>query len=405
MKTFLLSYKQDFDVAHQEERARFLEKSYPGIPFIDDLELRLQNEAYDINRLRYTVRLKPRGMGETMAARRYNKTVARTSQQRLQVRSNNALMDRYEKVIDLLEHGALAAYYKELGLLCEDRIKVLEKKTYTGDAGLDELIDAENDNTKVHTRLFDEQKAITLIKRSIKMSMSADKGFDGFDTTGLVPVDSIIARVENGRFVLDTNNAHLDYFRLRLKLAEERYTLEKAERRRYLDFIGFSYDNGEMLDEMERRNEERSYNLNNAYRLEMCIAIPDLTRARHDIARRKIDYLSEKEDYEELKQEMSEKMNKDLEDLRSLIAQYRFLKARESEVDATSSLKKYLQMSAVDPLVLLSIKESIVKNHLDMAALKFSIMRNYIYVIDAAGLLSQQPLRNFLSAGTEVIEK
>jgi hypothetical protein len=158
-----------------------------------------------------------------------------------------------------------------------------------------------------------------------------------------------------------------------------------------------------MLDEITRRDDGKTYDMHNAYALQLGIKIPDITMARHDIARRKVDYLSEKENYERLKSELADQINKDQEDLRSLIAQYRFLKARESEVDATASLKKYLQMNGVDPLTLLSIKESIVKNQIDMCKLRFGILRNYIRVIDVAGELAKPPLRNFLSKSREIM--
>jgi DNA replicative helicase MCM subunit Mcm2 (Cdc46/Mcm family) len=146
------------------------------------------------------------------------------------------------------------------------------------------------------------------------------------------------------------------------------------------------------------------YDYNYAYQIEIGIRIPDLTMARYDLARRKADYLDEKEDYVRVKRELIDQKNKYKSDQHSFIAQYRFLKARETEVDANSSLKKYMQMSGVDPLILLSIKESIVKNHVEIEKLKYRILRNYIHVIDYCGVLSKQPLRNYLSTSQEVIE-
>ena len=97
------------------------------------------------------------------------------------------------------------------------------------------------------------------------------------------------------------------------------------------------------------------------------------------------------------------KMNKDESDIRALIRQYEFLTARENEVDAEASLKKYLELSGVDPLVLLSIKENLIKNSVEKKGVYFSILRNFIYVLDATGQLSRSPLRNYLSQQREVI--
>jgi hypothetical protein len=404
VKKILLSSLDDYEVKAQEQRAEFLKKgSYPGIPFIDDIELRLRDESYDINLLRYTVRIQPRGFGETSAAGRYNRSITGNSQLKFQLRKNAALKDRYLLIINSMEQNALLGLYDDLILLYEDRIKVMENKSNSLEFGLNDLIEAEDANTKLKTHMFDIKKTLGLIERKIAYSIG-DSLFSGIDTGGFADLDTIITFVEEDHFALDTNNVYLDYFRHQIRMAENRYNLEKAERRRYISFLGFSYDNGGMLDEFRRKGEGDEYDLDNAYALELGVKIPDLTMARHDIARRKMDYIAEQEDYDATKRELGEQIKKDQEDLHVFIAQYRFLKARENEVDATSSLKKYLQMSGVDPLVLLSIKESIIKNRIEIARLKFSILRNYIQVIDVAGQLSKPPLRNFLSKTQEIIQ-
>jgi hypothetical protein len=401
----LLSSANDNEVKVQEQRTGFLKKgAYSGIPFIDDLELRFRNSAYDIDRIRYTVRVQPRGVGETFAANRYAKSIAQSSRLKLLVRKNAVLKDRYLLAIELFEQSAINRSLAELSDIYTDKINVLEQKVNSMNFGLNELIQAEDDYTKVRTQILDVNKAIAVLRQKIGFYLN-DTGFTMLDTAGLVVIDSVIAAVERGSFSLDTENVYLEYFRQQIDLAKNRFDLEKAEGRKYISFIGFSYDNGDWLDEYAKRNDPgKSPDYNNAYMLELGIKIPDLTMARHDILRRKIDYLSEQDDYDELKRELGEKIKKDHEDLRSFIAQYRFLMARENEVDAASSLKKYLQMEGVDPLVLLSIKERIVKNHIDMSKLTFNILQNYIQVIDVSGELSKPPLRNFLSQKRGLLE-
>jgi hypothetical protein len=80
------------------------------------------------------------------------------------------------------------------------------------------------------------------------------------------------------------------------------------------------------------------------------------------------------------------------------VEQYRYLKARENEVDAQASLKKYLQMSGVDPLSLLDIKAAELRNRIKIQEVKYGILRNWIRVLDASGRLSREPLRNWLAA-------
>jgi hypothetical protein len=96
-------------------------------------------------------------------------------------------------------------------------------------------------------------------------------------------------------------------------------------------------------------------------------------------------------------------LKKDSEDIRVLIDKYKFLQAREEDVDAETSLRKYIEMEGVEPTRLLTIKESILKNRTRMQKVRFDILRNYIRVLDSSGLLAQDPLVNYLSPGREVI--
>lgn len=401
----LLASLNDANVKEIEGDAGCLKKgSYDGIPMIEDMELRLRNEAFDINRLRYTLRIQPRGFGETRSAHRYNKSFSLNFERNVLLAQNKALRDRYLQILDLMEQRTMEEQNKELIAVYEDMIKVMETKKYDVAAfDFNKLIDGEDQNTKIHNQIYELKRVYFNSRNSIENSLH-DTAFGEFDTTGFVDVDSVIGWVEHRDYSFDTNNVYLEYYRLQHELARARYDLDKTEMRRYISLLGFSYDNGTMLDEIVQRDRGRSYNFNNSYRVEIGVKIPDLTMARHDLARRKADYLSEKEDYEKVKLELISQMKKDKEDLLSFIAQYRFLKARENEVDANSSLKKYLQMSGVDPLILLAIKESIVKNHVEIAKLKFSILRNYIQVIDVAGELSKPPLRNFLSQKQEIMQ-
>jgi hypothetical protein len=116
-----------------------------------------------------------------------------------------------------------------------------------------------------------------------------------------------------------------------------------------------------------------------------------------------MDYSFKKSEYESLQKEMAAKIKKDLSDINAYIERYELIGARETEADAEASLKKYMQLSGVDPLVLLSIQESLIKNRFEKEKVYFSILRNFIYVMDVTGKLTEKPIRNFLSAQDELL--
>lgn len=398
----LLTAAKDPLVVSYEGEMR-VSKKYNGIPGIDNVEFRIRNTGFDEEDFLYSIRIKPRGIGETRAASRFNSTIVSNNEYKRKLLLNEAIYERYLLYVYLVEYKTLHEYYQELITLYNDRINVMESQAHSEKFKLEQLIKEENDRTKEWVACKEIEKNIQVLEQNAKRYLG-DSSFIAFDTNGLVNIETIIRRIEETDFVLDTNNAYLDYYRNKLELAEARFELEKAEGRRYIDMINFRYDNEDMADEIRNKNNFKDYSYKKAFAIELSFQIPNLTNSAADYNRRKASFLSEIEKYNKTKEGLEAKVRKDLADLNQLIAQYRYLKARETEVDAEASLKKYLQIEGIDPLVLLDVKEKVLKNKIQRAQIKYGMIRNYMYVLDNAGILSDMPIRNYLSEENEVVE-
>ncbi len=397
---FLATAEKDVSVGAQKEKVEFLEGSSKNMPVIDDIEVRIRNEAYQFDEQRYSLRVEPRGIGETKAGRDLYRTRTGYNRQRKELLITRALKDRYSLVVELLAKECMLQLQKELVVLYEDKLKVLEQKSGDLKFDLTDLIRVENKLTRFKFENIERERSVNRLKKEIGGYLSRED-FTAFDTAGFVTVKSISEWIEKNNFSLDTNNVYLKYDRLNFQLAENRLNLETAEGRRYISFFEFGYDHGRMKEELDEKTPER----NEAFIMNLGIRIPYINTDRHDINRRKLTYLSDKEDYLELKRELKERMEKDVGDIKVLVSQYSFLDARGSDVNAESSLKRYMEMEGVDPLILLEIRESIIENDIQKEKIKFDILRNYIRVIDVTGQLSQKPHRNYLSLKQEVITK
>lgn len=375
--------------------------AWPGLPYLRDVEFRLRNDALDPSNFRYTLRLDPLGYGEWSAARRANDAEVYRSRLRDRLLLNRALADRYVLAVDYRMGLELRGLNAELFAVLRDRITVMDKRKATTDFDLAGLIEAESELTKVRSQDLDTRRDLLVLEQRAAIQSAgagADTGFAGLDTAGWVDVESVIAEVERSAPAVDTGHVYLEFLKQGLALAEGRYAMEKAAGNRYLSFLSVSYDVGERLDEMRRRDDGKDYDLARAYILEAGFRLPFLTEGNAAINRRRAQLRDEKEDYRQRRAELEESMRKDIKDIGVLVEQYRYLKARENEVDAQASLKKYLQMSGVDPLHLLAIKAAELRNRIKIQEVKYGILRNWIRVLDASGRLSREPLRNWLAA-------
>ncbi|MDP6180615.1 MAG: hypothetical protein QGG48_12060, partial [Desulfatiglandales bacterium] len=87
--------------------------------------------------------------------------------------------------------------------------------------------------------------------------------------------------------------------------------------------------------------------------------------------------------------------------LNGLLEKYDILFAKKESGNSEASLKVFMRIEGGDPLVLIDLKESILERDVDMATIKAEIYSNYIELLDVSGKLSEQPLKNYISAGLE----
>lgn len=400
---FLASGMNDTVIVSQRSHLPILKNAPFSMPFIGDAEVRVRNRAVDFRGQRYTLKVEPRGIGETRALNQYKESQRQYEKVHLSYSLNELFLLRYIYFIDMLERKSLADGYEKLIHLYEDRIVVMEKLKNSTDFDLTDLIKAEKDLAKLLSERIEERQEVATANRYMQRQINDAIG-GAIDTAGLISVETIKKEVEAGEYRIEENNIYLSDLQAEFEISECRYNLEKAQGRKVVSFLEFSYDHGSLLDEYARRDDLKDYNLYNAYIIELGLKIPWMSNRNDDVARRQIDFLNDREDYLSLRKELSAKIEKDVSDLKAYIERYELMTTRETEADAEASLKKYLEIKGVDPLVLLTIQESLVKNRMEKEKVYFSILRNYIYVMDVTGRLTEKPVRNYLSEKHEVLE-
>ena len=86
-----------------------------------------------------------------------------------------------------------------------------------------------------------------------------------------------------------------------------------------------------------------------------------------------------------------------------MISQYDVLLEKKEASKAQSSFDIYRRMNGVSPLILLKLKESILKTDISIETITRHVYEKYIRLLDISGNLSAKPLKNYLSPDMEVI--
>ncbi|MGR3220494.1 MAG: hypothetical protein ACUZ8H_11875, partial [Candidatus Anammoxibacter sp.] len=369
-----------------------LSSSSSNTPLFDKIEFRTQTNEFELNKQRYSVRLYPKGFGATKAGKQvYNATMESGKVEHVML-LHRALKKRYLLVIGLLHAVKILKLNKELIVVHEDRVTVLEKSRNNINFDINDLVVAEDDYTNLQLELIGLESSMSGIMDSIRIYMPTEGPVE-FNTVNLADIELIEKNTRKPVFTIDPDNIYLKGGNLRLKLAKDRYALEKAENRKYINFLEVSFDNDESRDAAK------------AYSLQLAINLPFVNSRRLDINRRKLKFLTAKGRYEELKISLTENLRILSGDMERLFKQYRVLIKRKETGSAESSLKRYIQLEGGDPLVLLVMRESILKNDIQLETIWYEIYTKYIELLDIVGKLSEMPLKNFISTSLEFSEQ
>jgi hypothetical protein len=387
---FLATAKSDYRLHNNQEITAYFKGAKTSTPYLDRVEVRAESD-FDIPRQRYQLRIYPKGWGETSYTRELTETTNESNRLADRAIFNSALQERYNLLLDHLVLMSLLDLQRQLLAVYKDRITVLRRKSAT-EANFDvtTLITAENKYIDQRLEIIRLQNRQTSTEH--KMALIVGKPAEiVFSREELLPITEIakLARKVDPEGQID--NIYLQRRRMRIKRADARYKLEVARNRDYLSFFKVEFDTRDH-DLLER-----------AFSVGLALKMPFINPDRYEANRRKVRYLEEKLSLEQERRDTSEQIISHSRSLQRLLAQLKVLQDRKNKGDAEASFKRYLAMEGIDPVLLLKVKESILKGDIRLAQIETSIRKRHVALLNVLGRLGQRPLRNLISARGEVL--
>ena len=382
---FILTAENDLKLQNQKELTRYLNEAPSSTPYIDRMEFRTETQEFDLEKQKYSLRLYPKGWGETRYTRQVTELAGQSCRTEQRQYYNAALKLRYELVLEYLESRSMVDLKQQLAAVCEDRIHVLNKKS-SGSLSFDisDLISAEELLTDLRLELVGLENKITGIEHQIAVAANSQIPV-AFDKTPLIPISAIEKKIHGLPMETTVNNVKLEDQKNKMDLADSKYRLEQAKNRNYLSFFQVSYDSDDYED------------MDKACSIELAIKLPFINSDRDGVNRKKINYMKERLQYNEEMRALAEKRISQTRSLDRLIKQYTLLESNKKNSNAEVSLKAYLQMDGMDPLNLLKIRESIIKSDIQLEKTAFNIRFRFIELMDMMGKLPETPFKNYIT--------
>lgn len=389
---FLKTADRDLKVENHNELLRYMENRTEDTPYLDKVEFRTETEEFDLEKQKYAVRFYPKGIGETRYLKKLSGLVSDAALSESETYYTKALKSRYDTILQYMLLSSYIEYYQKLWVLYDDKINVLRKKCSNDlPSYINELIRAEDQQVDIQLAKIKYEHQYAALLRQVR-SLSGKDGGICIDEKDMVKNAQISLLVSDLKEDDCIQNVYMKNRALKKELSYIKYRVEVSKNQDYLSYFQVAYKS-EDRDDPEK-----------AVSLELGVKLPFIHSGCEDLEQKKIKLLKSKLGFEEEKEKYTEKISSASLLLRRLISQRLTLSQRKEHGDAEVSYRAYLNVDGVDPLDLLKIKESILKNEIELVEIDNRIRESYIELLEITGHLSQKPLKNYLSSYLEPIE-
>ena len=184
--------------------------------------------------------------------------------------------------------------------------------------------------------------------------------------------------------------AESEYQALRAIIAQNEIALEKAKERDWLKYIALEYDTGDRKDRPSR-----------GFSIGFAISIPGFKNNQTSLVKKQIKLLDQNSDFESQSRIKETAVRTTLLTLKREIRQYKTLAERKDEIEKSGILRKYSSIEGVNPMMVIKLKEKILKKELKLAELELKIYEKYITLAYLLGIYEEESSVNFLSGNSE----
>ncbi len=344
--------------------------------WIEKIDVRTETDEFDVDRQQYLVRFSPSTPGIRKAQMRLAALYGeKASLDRDQFR-RDFIRDCYEDWLRIHRLSNQLKLRKNLLVILLDEQTVLQKLATQPDSRPKDLIEILEDISQLQIRIHRDEGRLKGLLPPGKQA----------DFSGLISPETIAEKL------LTTPQDQLPDWQkealLRQQLTEAEIDLEKAEQKRYLDFLQLQY-RGPHTDVWEEKLS-----------VSLAFVLPFSPSRKLKIQELEIEQDLQKQEEHIDHFRFEDRVNRKRLELQQLFAEKDFVEDffTTSSQQANTLASRYSKNESANPLLLLYQKRSEIENQLKLEEIEAEIYRSYFELQELTGALYQQPLRNLLLA-------
>lgn len=381
---FLNSARQDATLEPTKAKLDFLQNNNFNGPWISRVEFRTRSNDANISQEDFRFRLTPANPAELKAWKRYYHNQMDLLNTEYKEMLNEALKLRYELAIDHM----FESYKKEAleSQLVKNRqiIELINSGNAAYELNLGDLIDAQSDELDISLDIQSAQIKLDEIDFYIKDLYNFSGTID-WSQAGLMKVEDILIFFDELKS--NSSGRHISLIKIEQKhtLASERFNIEKSESLRNIGYFQAEYDT-------DRGNEPYRH-----FGYQIGLRIPIVNPDKPDLNRRKLETmgfaaeLNAREDIYRRRIRLSETL------MDRYAKQHHDISEKLSFATAQNLLQFQRQDKSIDIADLIKLNEFQMELIIKRNAIEKAIFKNYLEYLDLCGLITESPLKNYLS--------
>ena len=342
-------------------------------PVVKELEFRTETGNFEIEEQTYELRLHFRGLGETKHSREFVKNSKNILKTQSRLLLSEVFYEKFTSVLTYIRNKKQLALLDSLREILEDKIEVIGKMG----AYSDKITDIEMKKTELESEL---EAVLAEIKAVTGKEVSP-----AFDREKTISVGEIKSFADS----LDPESANSkaldDLHRQKMLITQSEIALEEAKDRNWFNYVSLQFD-----------TDDRNQKPSRGFSLGFSVSIPGFKSNQNSILKKRLKSINDDSDFYAEKRLQETLVTSSILMLRRKIRQYEMMVEKREKEKESGILAKYSSLDGVNPVIILKLKERMVKQEIKTAELEAEIYALYIDLCRLTGVFEEESGKNSL---------
>lgn len=387
---YLISIKSSNQTRLDSSSVAFLKGYNYNLPFLKNVQFRTESRDLRLKRQEYALRIKP----NSLWARSNQKKIYQNRIEELEIQNkigfNQALKDRYLRVLKYTFNTNLISLYQEKRLQLEDKLRILGQSIYDSNFDVKDLIETEEELLSTQLKLSSLEEIKLNQQFFLKEEGDFKNGNIEFNLEDLIGTKQICE--SSVHEIQGVETLGVTFQKLKLTTLENEMKFDAANTKQVFDYVQAKYGG------------KNSFLFDESFSISIGINLPFFGNTRANIGSYYFEKLTRESKLNQFTEDAKREEKMALDMFKIAISNYQNIIGQIEKSSAVSLLEVYKNMEGVSPLILLKLKMLQHKKEIEAHKVENDLYVTYIEVLANKEVLFQKPLLNYLSKTLEPLE-